>query len=525
MKSNRHFRDLYVCDNLPVLRSLPDNTIDLIYLDPPFNSKKEYSAPTATKAEGQKFDDTWRWDSLNTRWLGEIDRKNVALSHVIQAGRATQGDGTAAYLTMMGIRLLEMERILKPTGSIYLHCDDAANSYLKASMDAVFGHENFKNEIIWRRFTAHSDAKRFGRISDTILFYTKSSKYTWNPETISTPLSSIQLKKKFTQKDSSRGLYRSGDLTGRGASKGESGKPWRGFDPTKNHRHWSIPLTGTYAKWIEENIIPNYRKIKSLHKRLEALYNADMIILPEKGKRKLPGLKRYAASDLGIRPQNLILDPIGFTNFNKRGRAKGDEYTGWATQKPLELIRPLIKVSSNPGDLVLDPFCGCATACVAAELEQRQWIGIDLCEEAETITKYRLDESVSTDLEARTKGVKINVIKQEPKPYVPTEKGGLITLPGTYPAQENINKLYGNQRGDCPGCGNHYRVKDMHIDHITSKSKGGGDEIENSQLLCGHCNSTKGTRTMDNLWTILVSKNVINSEDAERLKKKWSRPK
>ncbi|MCY4562410.1 MAG: site-specific DNA-methyltransferase [Flavobacteriaceae bacterium] len=421
MKSNRHFRDLYVCDNLPVLRSLPDNTIDLIYLDPPFNSKKEYSAPIATKAEGQKFDDTWKWDSLNTRWLGEIDRKNGGLSYLIHTARVIQGDGTAAYLTMMGIRLLEMQRVLKPTGSIHLHCDDTASAYLKVSMDAVFGHENFKNEIIWHRTTAHNNVKKFRRVTDTILFYTKTSKYTWNPETISMPLSSKQLKEKYTQKDSSRGLYRSENLIGRGFSKGESGKPWRGFDPTKNHRHWSIPLTGTYAKWIEENIIPNYRKMKSLHERLDALYNADMIILPEKGKRIWPGLKRYAASDIGIRPQNLILDPIGFTNFNKKGRVKGDEYTGWATQKPLELIRPLIKVSSNPGDLVLDPFCGCATACVAAEMEQRQWIGIDLCEEAETITKYRLDESVSTDLEATTNGVKINVIKQEPKPYIPIE--------------------------------------------------------------------------------------------------------
>lgn len=139
-------RTLFINDNLPVLRGMNSKTVDLIYLDPPFNSKRQYKAPIGTKAEGQKFDDTWRWTDLDVRWLGEIDRRNQALSAIIHAARLTQGDGTAAYLTMMGIRLLELHRVLKPTGSIYLHCDDTANSYLRLSMDAVFGKGNFRNE-------------------------------------------------------------------------------------------------------------------------------------------------------------------------------------------------------------------------------------------------------------------------------------------------------------------------------------------------------------------------------------------
>ena len=253
---------------------------------------------------------------MNTEWLGEIDRHNEALSAVIEAGRATQGNGTVAYLTMMGIRLLEMQRVLKPSGSIYLHCDDTANSYLRASMDAVFGHQNFINQITWRRFTAHSDAKRFGRIIDTILFYSNGGNYTWHPDRIATPLGFKEIKEKYPLIDESGRRYRVGDLTGAQISGGESGKAWRGFDPTEKKRHWSVPLTGRYAQWIEENVITDYRKIESVHDRLESLYANDMIILPNK-RRKCPGLKRFSDSDEGIMPQNLILSPIGFTNFNK----------------------------------------------------------------------------------------------------------------------------------------------------------------------------------------------------------------
>lgn len=521
MKSPKHIRDLYVCDNLPVLRSLGDNTVDLIYLDPPFNSKKQYAAAIATPAEGQKFDDTWKWDSLNTEWLGEIDRQNTALSAVIEAGRATQGNGTAAYLTMMGIRLIEIQRVLKPSGSIYLHCDDTANSYLRASMDAVFGHQNFINQITWRRFTAHSDAKRFGRIIDTILFYSNGSSYTWHPERIATPLSFKEIKEKYPLIDESGRRYRVGDLTGAQISGGESGKAWRGFDPTEKRRHWSVPLTGRYAQWIEENLIPEYRKIESVHDRLESLHANNMIILPNK-RRKWPGLKRFADSDEGIMPQNLILSPIGFTNFNKKGRVKGDDYTGWRTQKPLELIRPLIKVSSNPGDLVLDPFCGCATACVAAEAEGRQWIGIDICEVAEDITKFRLTEAMMGDIEASWNGDQLRVIKEEPKPIrQEQDTSSQVSSSRSYRTTETINKLYGDQQGDCPGCGNHYRIKDMHVDHIKPKKLGGGDEIDNLQLLCAHCNATKGAGTMDTLWANLILKNVISREHANTLRKRW----
>lgn len=179
-------RELYVCDNLPVLRGLESNTVDLICLDPPFNSKKHYAAPIGSEAEGQMFDDTWRWSDLDDAWLGEIDRRCSALERVVEAGRATQGDGTAACLTMMGIRLPEMQRVLKPTGSIYLHCDDSAGAYPKASMDAIFPG-GYRNEIIWQRTAGgHSDGRQgrqqFGRVRDSLLLYANGTRWTWNPQ-------------------------------------------------------------------------------------------------------------------------------------------------------------------------------------------------------------------------------------------------------------------------------------------------------------------------------------------------------
>ncbi len=478
-------RDLHISDNMDVLRSFEDDLVDLIYLDPPFNSKKQYAGAIATQAEKQKFTDTWKWNALKTEWLGEIDRKNPALSKIIEASRITQGDGTAAYLTMMGIRLIEMQRVLKPSGSIYLHCDDAANSYLRLCMDAVFGYKNFKNSITWRRFTSHNDAKRFGRITDTILFYTNGDHYTWKPERIATELTPEELNNKYPKKNDDRGHYYVRDLTGPGISKGDSGKPWRGFNPSNKGRHWSVPLTGSFARWIEDNYISHYRSLTSIQSRLDALDEVNMIVHPN-GRRQWPGIKRFEQSEVGKPPQNLILEPIGFTNYNKKGRPQVDEFTGWATQKPLELLRPLIKVSSNPGDLVLDPFCGCATACVAAELENRQWIGIDVCEEAETITNYRLEGVIKTDIESHAKGLKPNVIKNKPyQPFATPHSTESTRIKRSYRSQENLDKLYGIQRGDCPGCGNHYRAKDMHVDHIIRRDIG-GDDLKNLQLLCGH---------------------------------------
>lgn len=155
-------------------------TVDLIYLDPPFNSKKQYKAPIGTPAEGQQFDDTWKWTDLDDGWLSEIDSRNEALSAVIRAARLAQNEGTAAYLTMMGVRLLELHRVLKPTGNMWLHCDPTASHYLKAGVDAVFGKDNFKNEVVWCYKENENATKHFPKKHDTLLFYSKTKDATFN---------------------------------------------------------------------------------------------------------------------------------------------------------------------------------------------------------------------------------------------------------------------------------------------------------------------------------------------------------
>ena len=256
----------------------------------------------------------------------------------------------SAFLCWLAVRVLEMHRILKPTGSMYLHIDHTAHAYVKTMMDVIFGRENFRNAITWRRATSHNDARRFGAVTDTILYYAKGQGAVWNGTEISAPKTEEQLATAYPQRDK-RGAVRFADLTGAGASSGESGQTWREYDVSSMGRHWAPPKTSAYAAYIERNFIPGYRDIEGVHARLDALDTAGLIHHPKKGK--WPGLKRYAAADAGNPPTDLILDVPGFTNYNRKA-----ESTGYPTQKPLELYERIIKASSNPGDLVLDPFAG-----------------------------------------------------------------------------------------------------------------------------------------------------------------------
>ena len=173
-------RTVFTGDNLDVLRGMDSETVDLIYADPPFNSNRNYAAPIGSKAAGAAFKDTWTLDDVDEAWLSIIHDQHPAPHAVIEAAGAAHGDGMKSYLCMMAIRLLELRRVLTPTGSIYLHCDPTASHYLKLLMDAVFGSVQFRNEVVWKRTGSHGGAKRWGPVHDTLLFYTVSSKYTWN---------------------------------------------------------------------------------------------------------------------------------------------------------------------------------------------------------------------------------------------------------------------------------------------------------------------------------------------------------
>ncbi len=386
----RH-QTLYYGDCLDWMGQWADECVDLIYLDPPFNSNADYSIifgdSDGVPAQVRGFEDTWRWDAAAMERSNRLERAVAHPAHgVARAFRTLLGDsGMLAYLTYMAERLAEMRRILKPTGAIYLHCDDTAGHYLNVLMDNLFKPQNRLNTLTWRRATSHNDAKRYGRIADTILFYQKSDEFTWQGDSLRVPLSGEDLNDKYPLEDE-RGQYYPSDLTGQGTGQSRetpSSRPWRNYDVFELGRHWAVPRTGAYAKYINDHLIPGYDQIEGIHERLDALDAADMITHPIAGR--WPGLKRYAAAEQGAPPQSIILNPKGFTNYSTRSR----EYLEFPTQKPLALLRQFIQCASVEGDFVLDPFCGCGTTMMAAHELGREWAGIDISSAALDIVKSR----------------------------------------------------------------------------------------------------------------------------------------
>ena len=369
---------LYFGDNLEILREMDDERVDLICTDPPFNSGRDYNSFIGDSlAQKKAFTDTWTWDTAAQDARADIEHYAYAsdtykaLNECLKGydlvlRRAVSGSSGAmrAYLAFMGPRLAEMHRILTKKGSLYLHCDPTASHYLKGVMDAIFGVENFRNEIIWKRTSAHNDGKQYGRVHDTILFYTKSSQRIWNPVYIAHDPEYV--KRAYRHQDE-RGLYQVGDLNAPGISqKGESGKPWRGVDPSAVGNHWRAPRREAWPEGVEPP--ENYESL-SVHEKLDVLDASGLIYWPPKGN--IPRFKRYLSTSKGRRVQDVVTDISPLTSKSK-------ERLGYPTQKPLALYERLISASSNEGDIVLDPFCGCGTTIDAAHTLKRNWIGIDL---------------------------------------------------------------------------------------------------------------------------------------------------
>ena len=449
-------RSVFSNDNLPVLRGLDTESVDLIYLDPPFNSNRNYAAPIGSDAAGAAFKDTWTLSDVDNAWHGEISEREPPLYQAIHAAELTHGKGMKSYLIMMAVRLLEMKRVLKKTGSIYLHCDPTASHYLKMLMDSVFGKNNFKNEIVWNSATGvkNNVRSRFGRGHDIILFYGMSASQ-FNVQY--TPLSEEYLKSHYTYTDEHGRRFRADNLN----APSTGGHRYEFLGVTRNWR-----MTEEQAhQWLAEGRI--------VHESITP------------GSRvKIPGYKRYADESKG-RPALDNWTEIGALN----SRAK--EATGYPTQKPVALLERIIKASSKADDIVLDPFCGCATTCVAAERLGRQWIGIDISEKAVDLVRTRLENEVGlfgtlihhTDIPKRS----------EKLPNYRTHK----------------HTLYGKQEGLRNGCETQFPFRNMTVDHIIPKSQGGTDHEENLQLLCGACNSTKSNDTQAELIARLKHQGVI----------------
>ena len=454
-------------DNLPVLRGMNDACVDLIYLDPPFNSNRHYEAPIGSKAAGAAFKDAWTLDDVDVCEHGELADRNPAAYSVIEAARQTHGKGMQSYLIMMAVRLLEMRRVLKETGSIYLHCDDAAGPYLKLLMDGIFGLSRFRNEITWKRTTAHNDATAFARVSDRIIFFGSPI----NRLDVRVPLDREYVEKNYRHKDE-RGSYQLDNLTGPKTSDGESGQPWRDWDPTDRGRCWSVPKTGDYAEWIEQSLIPGYRDEESIIRRLDLLNEAGLIAFTSNGT---PRLKRYLHASKGQLPTDVWTDILPVSSWSK-------ESTKYPTQKPLALLDRIIKASTKADDMVLDPFCGCATALVSADRLSRRWAGIDLSPLAVKL----VDERIAVDRgELRWGGATALT--------APPKRTDLGDLPNY---RTHRHRLYGEQEGVCAGCDTHFPFRVMDVDHMLPRVKGGTDHPDNLQLLCSGCNRSKGGRTM-----------------------------
>ena len=386
---------LYYGDNLLVLREhVPDESVDLVYLDPPFNSNASYNVlfrertGEESPAQIRAFTDTWEW-TQETEYTYEMDiirNPGVpsAVKDMISAFRQFIGQNAMmAYLVMMAPRLVELHRVLKPTGSIYLHCDPTASHYLKLLMDAVFGAGNYRNEISWRRTNAHNDAKQgrrqYGNVRDTILLYTKSNTWTWNWQYTEYDSEYVDNFYKFTEPDTGR-RYQMDNLT---AAKpgGDTSYEWRVKRPQNGD--WETDLTDEYLTpvdgWEYKGVLP-YRG------RYWGYSRAGMIAMSKEGrlaytKGGVPRFKRYLDEMPGVPLQN------DWTDIRPASRS---EYLGYPTQKPEALLERIIRASSNEGDVVLDPFCGCGTAVAAAQKLGRRWTGIDITHLAVALMKSRL---------------------------------------------------------------------------------------------------------------------------------------
>ena len=391
-------RTLFIGDNLPVLRGINSESIELIATDPPFNKGVKAFEGITKAGDNVSYTDVWTWGDVQAEWTNEILGNHPALYSVIQAANASAGDDMGAFLCWLAVRVLECHRILKPTGSMYLHIDHTAHAYAKAMMDAIFGRKNFQNEIVWYYGGGGASKRRFGRKHDSILFYSKSNDWIFNLDDIRVPHKWVD-----------------GQLRADGSERSEKGK-------------------------IPDDVI-------ELHG-----------VMPWAGER-----------------------------------------TGYPTQKPLALYERIINASSNKNDVVLDPFAGCATTCVAAERLGRDWISIDINEEATGVIRDRLQSEVTGSLAWDT------LVKTPKKPPRRTD-GGAPAAPELrvisrkrnarrWSVKEVRDILLGEDGQRCQGCGWEPPYPDyLQIDHKKPRSLGGADERDNYTLLCDPCNRFKSNK-------------------------------
>ncbi len=442
-------KTIWTGDNLDIMRGMNSESVDLIYLDPPFNSNQNYAAPVGSAAAGAAFKDTWTLSDLDVAWMGLIADEQPATAHVLQTAGLTHGKGMQSYLTMMAVRLMEMRRLLKPTGSIYLHCDPTASHYLKLLMDGIFGAGNFMAEITWERTSAHSDSRTFGNVADTILFYGDQI----NINDVRVPYDPAYIARYYRYNDGDgRGPYTLDNMTSPNPRPNMTYE-WRGHQP---------PVKGW--RYSQET--------------MSKLHDEGRIWYPDNPNQR-PRLKRYLNEMPGKLADNVWTDipPIN---------SQAKERIGYPTQKPLALLERIIKASSNEDDMVLDPFCGCATACVAADRLGRKWVGIDISPKAVELVNMRLQQAMGSLFHHGYVTARTDIPRR-------------TDIDAPIPYRQNKHVLFGQQEGVCNGCRTEFPFRIFEVDHVIPQSRGGTDHLENLQLLCPSCNRIKGDRPQEYL--------------------------
>jgi DNA modification methylase len=386
---------LYYGDNLEILRRyVRDESADLVYLDPPFKSNQNYNVlfqeldGTRSKAQMKAFKDTWVWDDEARRAYEETVESGGAVANVMLALHTFLGaSDMLAYLAMMAPRLVETRRVLKPTGTLFLHCDPTASHYLKLILDSVFGPKRFLNEISWKRSSAHSDSKqgmkRCGKIHDILLLYSKTDQYTWNTQY--TPYTKEYLESEYRHSGPDGRRYKETDLT---AAKpgGDVEYEWRVKRLAKPEARWEADLANDYQHPAEGY---EYKSVTPYDGRYWGYSKTNIVQFAKDGhlihrSTGMPRLVQYADEMPGIPLQDLWDDipPVA-----------GKQDLGYPTQKPIALLERIIQLTTNVGDSVLDPFCGCGTTIAAAQKLDRQWTGIDITQAAIVVIKKRFKDN------------------------------------------------------------------------------------------------------------------------------------
>lgn len=489
MTQNYSDNALYEMDNLEVLRGMNSETVDLIATDPPFNIKRNRAGTAGFYVDNWKWGDTgilpdqWKWNEVHPKWLEEIKDNHTALYHAIDAAKHCQGEDTAAFLCFLSVRLIEMHRILKDTGSLYLHCDPTASHYIKMCLDAIFGRKNFRNEIVWKRTErgfkgSQYSPNRYNSNTDSILFYAKMEKAFFDMNAVLEPYTPEYIEKAFKLKDDKGPYYL--DVAHNRVSAG----------PRPN-------LCYKYKEWFPP--YPSGWKVGM--PRMEELdRQGELVIKSDTLYRK-------------IRPKE---GRIRNNLWNDIDEAKGKERTGSPDQKPLALYERIIQASSNEGDLVLDPFCGCATTIIAANNLKRRWIGIDRRVDAryhivtrmmgitkkdrERLEKHAIDKDW---LERQTAKYEIHYQTAPPVRTDEADPDTIRELPHVYTHKHETLHTHADMKQilvdnfglKCWGC-NHVPPDEryLHLDHVRPKSEGGNNDIDNRALLCQPCNSKKSDK-------------------------------